>query len=334
MNRIKERKRKSFVKIMTIGICLTVILIGCAPKSSAALTESLLPSEKAGVSYLSGNVSEKAKTQQYYYDQLKDFINVPFFEFNNIEKYVKYMAAHPEEKIKKVLIYVNAGLDRSFYSEIKKISDFKSTSVLVNKYNALPKGYVPDGLTNIPMQYADWEHLATKETVDAFVVLAEKAATEGIFLKATSAYRSYESQKYGYDNAIASGRTVEDVDTLNARPGHSEHQTGLTIDVNNTDYRNWVEGGVYYEYGKWLKENSYKYGFIIRYPEGKEEITGYHHEAWHLRYLGKTEKGSFLSVDVYESGLTYDEYYAEYIEKHTVMYLVDEQKMNILNQGY
>lgn len=328
-------KKKEFIKInfiKTISICFSFILavtVNFQTGTYAASENSHVNSVNQSY-YPSGNSIPEAFSKQYCLDQLKDFINVSYFEFNNIERYVSYMSLHPEYDIKKDILNVNIGLDKPFYSEISSIDDARSLSVLVNKYNKLPKDFIPLNLMLIPIKYADWEHYATKETVEAFIKMAEKAAEDGIFLKVTSAYRSYITQKEGYDRAIASGRTIEDVDTLNARPGHSEHQTGLTIDIINTDYRNWNEGGIYYNYGVWLKENSYKFGFIVRYPEGMDAITGYHHEAWHLRYLGKNTHGEFLSEDVFSCGLSYDEYYAKYLKNYTKMYLPDEQKISLL----
>ena len=97
-------------------------------------------------------------------------------------------------------------------------------------------------------------------------------------------------------------------DQFAARPDFSEHQTGLALDIftpgaGMTTFENTKAF-------KWLKENSYKYGFILRYPEGKEKLTGYSYEPWHYRYLGKD-----LAKKVYDSGLTFDEYYTYYLEK-------------------
>ena len=91
---------------------------------------------------------------------------------------------------------------------------------------------------------------------------------------------------------------------VSAREGHSEHQTGLAVDINSVS-----ESFAKTKEGKWLANNSYKFGYILRYPKGKEDITGYSYEPWHFRYVGVK-----VATAVYESGLTFDEFHAMYIE--------------------
>ena len=123
------------------------------------------------------------------------------------------------------------------------------------------------------------------------------AANEGISLWVASGFRSYDTQNWLYNNYVAmDGKAA--ADTYSARPGHSEHQTGLAFDLNIVaDYFAFTQEGV------WLANNCWKYGFIIRYPAGKDGVTGYKYEPWHVRYLGTD-----LAKSVYESGLTLEEY--------------------------
>ena len=123
------------------------------------------------------------------------------------------------------------------------------------------------------------------------------ASKDGLNLFVASGFRSYSTQKQLYDNYAARDGAAE-ADRYSARPGHSEHQTGLAFDINMADSS--FEGT---PEAKWLAKNSHKYGFVIRYPQGKEHITGYIYEPWHIRYLGvKT------ATDVYNSGLCLEEY--------------------------
>lgn len=154
---------------------------------------------------------------------------------------------------------------------------------IANKTYPLPKNYDPGALT--------------KETQAAFKALRLAAKKEGLDLFAISGYRSYETQVNTYNYWKTAYR--EQADSFSARPGFSEHQLGLAIDVNDM----WPEFADTAE-GKWLAENCYKYGFILRYPSYETEIsTGYEYEPWHIRYLG-TE----LAVKVHTSGLTLEEY--------------------------
>ena len=122
----------------------------------------------------------------------------------------------------------------------------------------------------------------------------------------TSAYRSYQYQKDLFDRYVARDG-LKAAERYSARPGQSEHQTGLAIDVSvpNDSFLNFG-GSIESE---WINTNAHRFGFIVRYKEGKEAITGYMPEPWHLRYLEKD-----LAGKVYESKLTYDEYYLTYIQ--------------------
>lgn len=156
--------------------------------------------------------------------------------------------------------------------------------MIVNKTYALPKSYHPNGLT--------------AETKTAFAELQAAATAEGLSIYSVSDYRSYETQDTLYHNYVARDGK-EKADTFSARAGHSEHQTGLAIDCN-------YAGDAFHDTkeAKWLAENAWKYGFIIRYPKGKESITGYKYESWHIRYLGKD-----MAKKIFDSGLCLEEYF-------------------------
>ncbi|MCR4644246.1 MAG: D-alanyl-D-alanine carboxypeptidase family protein [Oscillospiraceae bacterium] len=154
--------------------------------------------------------------------------------------------------------------------------------LVVNKSYSLPAEYDP-GLLPI--------------TEEAFNVLAEDAAKEGLDLYIGSSYRSYDFQEKVY-NSMVSGYSKQYADELSARPGHSEHQSGYSIDCNSID-NNFAETPA----GQWLAAHAHEYGFIIRFPEGKEKITGYAYESWHIRYVGIEH-----ATNMYEQGLTLEEY--------------------------
>jgi len=155
--------------------------------------------------------------------------------------------------------------------------------LIANKTYALPASYNPGGLTN--------------ECYSAFMSLVSGAAADNINIYCSSGFRSYESQQYIYNNYVAMDGQAK-ADTYSARPGHSEHQTGLAIDCNIID-----DSFTGTPEAIWLENNCHKYGFIIRYPRNKDHITGYKYEPWHIRYLG-VEK----ATAVYNSGLCLEEY--------------------------
>ena len=160
--------------------------------------------------------------------------------------------------------------------------------LIANKTYSLPSDYNPGGLT--------------KECKAAFDEMAAVAKEEGLTLFVCSGYRSYSKQKTIYEKYCnRDGKNA--ADRYFARPGHSEHQTGLAIDVN-TASSNDNTSESFKPIREWIANNCYKYGFIVRYPEGKESITGYKYECWHIRYIGKD-----LAKKIYDSGLTLEEYY-------------------------
>ncbi|QIK69488.1 M15 family metallopeptidase [Erysipelothrix sp. HDW6C] len=182
------------------------------------------------------------------------------------------------------------------------ISDPGSETVLVNRQRYLPSDYIPP-LMDVPTDYAvSGGYEATPNTVNAFIRMVDDMYSEtGMWMYVTSSYRDYEFQGELYYNYIDQHGQAE-ADRMSAKPGTSEHQTGLVMDVV-------TPGGYMFTFGEteqsaWVNKNAHKYGFIVRYPEGKESITGYMPEAWHLRYLGVD-----TATSVYNSGLTYDEWY-------------------------
>lgn len=182
-----------------------------------------------------------------------------------------------------------------------------STPAPAPEYSGSHKMEVIDGIT-----YFDGVMIANKtytlpasynpgvqpEAMDAFYDMQAAAAADGISLWILSSFRSYEDQDVIYNRYVAQdGRDA--ADTYSSRPGHSDHQTGYTFDLNSLE-----QDFQYDPAGQWLDKNCYKYGFIIRYPKGKESSTGYMYEPWHVRYIGVD-----LATKVTQSGLSLEEYF-------------------------
>lgn len=190
-----------------------------------------------------------------------------------------------------------------------KEAEEKGLLILVNKEHPVEQGYRPDDLTDIKYFAPDRSETTRymrAEAAAAFHQLVDKAAEEGIELKMTTAYRSYNFQKVLYDSYVEREGEAA-ANTYSAKPGRSEHQTGLAADVSSpsvgyqlsNDYGETKEG-------KWLAEHAHQYGFIIRFPKGKEDITGYQYEPWHIRYVGLA-----AAKEIYEKGLTLEEFLRE-----------------------
>ena len=159
-----------------------------------------------------------------------------------------------------------------------------------------------DGMLLVNKTYplpADYGNGLTEQTLAAFYEMQQAAANDGISLWITSGFRSYSEQQWLYQSYVYRDGSSESADKYSARAGHSEHQSGLAFDLNfaGTAFNGTPEA-------VWIAENCCKFGFIIRYPEGKEDKTGYNYESWHCRYVGK-ERAKALT----ESGLTVEEFY-------------------------
>lgn len=184
-------------------------------------------------------------------------------------------------------------------------TDFPDESnylILVNKDCELPKSYEPSDLRKVDVSFMDVASSEREMLRDAAASALEEmfkaAEAEGIYLLGISGYRSYKSQEQVYKR----GSNTGDTDDYIAKPGYSEHQTGLAIDIGCQAAERLSEEFADSEEGKWVQENAHKYGYIIRYPKEAEEITGYKWEPWHIRYVGEA------ATTIYESGLVLETY--------------------------
>ena len=181
-----------------------------------------------------------------------------------------------------ILLFVYDDGD-DFYENIKEIKKTDDIIVLVNKNNALPSNYVPNDLRLINNRYAyDGKYLREEAAIN-FENLSADASMLGYRIIAISTFRDYEYQGKLF-NEYTNSKGLEYALLCSAKPGHSEHQTGLAVDVegSNMDYDEFEKSIEF----NWMKENAHKYGFIMRYPKGKEHITGFKYEPWHYRYIG------------------------------------------------
>ena len=232
-----------------------------------------------------------------YIKDITNIISINYFHEDYLERYIKYYE-NENLDIETILTYVNIGLDNKYYTNVIDIEDQENNLVLVNKYHKLKNDYVPSDLQAVSYGRGSLK----KEAKIAFDKMCEAARKEHIYISGGSGYRSYNYQLNLYNTYVAQDGKNE-ADTYSARAGHSEHQTGLAMDILN-GRGNYIEKSDK-EY-TWLINNSYKYGFILRYLEGKENITGYIYEPWHYRYIGIE-----LATELTELGITYEEYIAK-----------------------
>ena len=251
----------------------------------------------------------------YLLDNTKDskivtLLDEEYYLSKNFYEYISYLNENPDMDLDEIVRNINIHLDSDFYEETFNANTSLDTSMLVNKYYLLDSSYAPDDLVTISQTYS-WGEAGSQRVREvaysAFLDMWNAANEEGYYLMVSSSYRSYAEQEEVYNNyKNSSGERY--ADSIAARPGSSEHQTGLTLDIfsrTNTNRETFKDSAE----AKWLAENSYKFGFILRYPEDKVDITGYTYEAWHFRYVGEE-----IATYIYEHDITFEEYYAYFLE--------------------
>lgn len=192
--------------------------------------------------------------------------------------------------------------------ETLNYSDVTTVTVLVNKQNHLSKDYVPPDLVepNITFTFDEKveKRLLRQEAALHLEELFTAAKFNDFMLYGVSGYRSYQTQENLFQYFTERDGSEEKANKISARPGESEHQTGLAMDVSSksVDFRLIESFGKTAEY-EWLKDNAHLFGYVVRYPQGKEHITEYTYEPWHLRYVGQE-----LAHNLYDNNMSYEEY--------------------------
>lgn len=163
-----------------------------------------------------------------------------------------------------------------------------SVTVIVNKLRPLPSDFEPEDLVELPSKYTDGrQQQLREEAAQAAEDMFAAAEQDEIDLHAVSSFRTFDYQQRLYDNYLQHHGTA-DTEGMSARPGHSEHQTGLALDVDTAGGEHTLQtsfGDT--DAGRWIAEHAHEYGFVIRYPEEQHDITGFQYEPWHLRYFGE-----------------------------------------------
>ena len=234
------------------------------------------------------------------------FMKEKYYLSKNLDKYLEYKKQNPEIDNAKIVSIINVGADSDWYVNDIKTDLNKGILMIVNKHHYLDEDYNPDDLVTMPLTVAFRGKKIINEVNEAFIKLCKDAKSENLTIVANSTYRDFNYQSSLYKKYKNNKGQIY-ADNYAARPGYSEHQTGLAIDVSTlkSNMDDFEETNEY----RWLIKNAYKYGFILRYPKDKEDITGYNYESWHYRYVGIE-----AAKIIYEENITFDEYYAYYVE--------------------
>ncbi len=240
----------------------------------------------------------KLKNGKTYYVKVRTYYKV------NGKKYKGRWSKVKSVKVKSTAIFSDTGIEGVPEILTLRKKDDGDLLVLVNKYYTVSKGYRPADMVKIPAKYGTYGNMSLKsQAFKAYKKMLKVARKVDLDFSICSAYRSYSTQRSLFNFYIHT-RGYRTAFMLSAYPGRSEHHTGLAIDII-TGSNGWSLDTSFAETkeGKWVTENCAKYGFIIRYPEGKEHITGYQYEPWHLRYVGKK-----TAKKIMEEGITLEEY--------------------------
>lgn len=252
------------------------------------------------------HLEKNSQSQEVVNPQEDPFVLALKKEKYYIEEYLHRYLSYSENKeisASMVIQNVNSNLDKEKYLDTEKTDISVDNLMLVNKYYYLTDDFEPDDLVVLSSKYNSGANSKMrKEAAEHFMEMSDAALLDNISIKNASGYRSYQYQVDLY-NRYVERDGKEAADTYSARPGYSEHQTGLTSDINIID-DSFEKTAAF----RWLQDNSYKYGFILRFPKDKEHITGYKYESWHYRYVGKK-----VAKQIHEEDLTLEEYYAFYV---------------------
>ena len=298
MAKVKRRLRikwKNFIIFIIIVLFILFVIIKGISFTITTIKNSLV--NKPEVKEEKEEKKEKPKKEEK-----NEYEELDYYNKDYKDRYIKYKEENPDLEMEKVIINVNIGLDKEVYTDAVKATNLNKENILVNKYNYLEKDYVPKNLEKISNQYALSNMKLVNIAKDAYEEMAKDASKEKRKLVVMSAYRDYNYQVNLY-NRYAKKDGKDKADTYSGRPGFSEHQTGLAIDIYNgkTVYTKFEETKEF----EWMQENAYKYGFILRFPKGKELETGYQYESWHYRYVGKE-----IAKEINEKNISLEEYIA------------------------
>ncbi len=258
--------------------------------------------------YQSGQLNiEKPIVTNEYHKPIRDVLDMTTnsaFHPERFKRYKDFHAKNPDLSMEEVLFRVNIGLDTPFYENTATIEHPYELGVIVNKYNRLPSGFNQYNLVEMDPKYTlrdGKEYFLAGVAYEKYLQMYHAAKKEGLTMLVVSAYRTEDYQRNLYNSRVTrSGKTY--ADSYSARAGHSEHQTGLAIDIGSvyTSFENTKEF-------KWLQQHAHEYGFFMRYPKGKEWITGYAYEPWHYRFVGVD-----VATKIHNQGITFEEYHAKY----------------------
>jgi len=310
-----KKKLKLKVKIkwknVILLLLITILIIFLLVKWIGWMAKSLQNEEKQEPKVKEikkENKKQKEKTEEEKKLDKLNNINktIDYFNMNYLDRYITYKENNNNLDNQQIIKNVNMNLDKKYYEETEPAKYLNTPQILVNKHYYLENNYEPENLETISTKYALSGMRLVKEAKEAFEKMSADAKKENMNIIAMSTYRSYDYQVDLYNRYVKQDGK-EAADKYSGRPGHSEHQTGLAVDVfdNEIDYTKFEKTNEF----KWMDKHAHEYGFILRFPKDKENETGYIYESWHYRYVG-IDAAKYIK----ENNISFEEYYATKIK--------------------
>lgn len=311
--KIKTSKKIRRQKLIVITLMLIVLIMGTYQVNSYYQNKNdkdnkvytaLIFNESMGQSLEIIKLSkEKGSDSQLFENNNNkiEYSDIKNYKEENLERYSEYHKLHPELLHAEVIWRVNTNLDYPFYESASLIGDPSDYLVVINKYNYLSPYYVPEDLVLMDTKL---ELYVRSDVNDAFNEMREAIRKVGLDIDVSAAYYNYNTLNtlyYEYVNEYGE----DDLSAVVERAGFSEHQSGLSIDINDTkmEYDDFNKTEAY----DWIKDNAHRFGFIIRYGSNSE-IFGHKQKSYHLRYVTKE-----TAIDMYENNINILE---EYLDKN------------------
>lgn len=300
----KKSKKRLLNNLLKASIILLVVCFICFyPKKSFIFVSKEFRALKSlgytnkEIKTITDNFSEEDVNKylmENKYDNLFVYKDSTGFNIEHLDRYKKF--DNGKYDTSKVVLYVEIGLDNDFYTNITTIKEVNETT-LVNKYYKLVDNYSSSNVVKLSTEYSRSSQKVSNNIKSPLIKMFDDAKKAGYSLNVVSGYRTHSLQNTLFTNSTKRNGLSHAL-KYSAKAGHSEHQTGYAIDINSTQdsFANTKEY-------TWLINNSYKYGFIERYPKGKEFITGYGYEPWHYRYVGID-----IATKIHEENITFEEY--------------------------
>ena len=242
-----------------------------------------------------------------YNEHIIPFMDEKYFIYSKMNEYLQYKEKNKKKEYNKIVQLVNVEMHIDWLDNQKETDTSKNELMLVNRIYGLSEDFVPSDLVDVPTQFAYSGKKLSESVLNKVIELINAAKEVNYTFVISDGYRSYAEQKDIYD-AYSDYYGISETDTFVARPGHSEYQTGMTFDLK--PYNKVIDDVSTNEEYLWLKDNAHKFGFIFRFDEEHEALTGFPSASWRLRYVGED-----AATVIYNEGICFEEYYAYFVEE-------------------